>query len=545
MKFIRRPDLTPHTRIEMVKLAWLNQGIYGKMTQIARDYDISRTFLYQLMWAANFQLETLFSDQQPLGPAPQPLWEPFILLLRLEGKCSLPSMSSILKYFHYQPNSVGYLSECFQHYGGALPSTLSGAEHTVVFYLSDEIFARHQPILVTIEAHSTAILKIQLASERSAETWKAHFEDLGDHHFHSIGLASDRGRGLVAGYHAACQDARWVCDRFHEFRDLFDRRHHLERTAYAAIAKEDEAAHTFHNAKSEANLYKRLQHYEHAHQACEQAMARYDQLDLLLHLLRDALHLCSPFGRLRTVEGVRSELTLLLSLIAEIDDAVLPKLLQSIRSHLDDILAPFEQAESIHAELLDFLPQPTLDALVLAWHHEHLSYQSQAKHKRYHQYESQQWLDFAEGFLDNQFALLKALVFEKLDSIVQASSLVELVNSFIRPYLNSSKGQITQETLNLIMFYHNHRRYKSGKRQGKAPIELLTGEALEADWVALLIQHTQEASRGASLTSSSPLALVPHHHEHTTPSQTPRGPALLEPSTELDVSWSPMDAEAA
>jgi hypothetical protein len=545
MKFIRRPDLTPHTRIEMVKLAWLNQGIYGKMTQIARDYDISRTFLYQLMWAANFQLETLFSDQQPLGPAPQPLWEPFILLLRLEGKCSLPSMSSILKYFHYQPNSVGYLSECFQHYGGALPSTLSGAEHTVVFYLSDEIFARHQPILVTIEAHSTAILKIQLASERSAETWKAHFEDLGDHHFHSIGLASDRGRGLVAGYHAACQDARWVCDRFHEFRDLFDRRHHLERTAYAAIAKEDEAAHTFHNAKSEANLYKRLQHYEHAHQACEQAMARYDQLDLLLHLLRDALHLCSPFGRLRTVEGVRSELTLLLSLIAEIDDAVLPKLLQSIRSHLDDILAPFEQVESIHAELLDFLPQPTLDALVLAWHHEHLSYQSQAKHKRYHQYESQQWLDFAEGFLDNQFALLKALVFEKLDSIVQASSLVELVNSFIRPYLNSSKGQITQETLNLIMFYHNHRRYKSGKRQGKAPIELLTGEALEADWVALLIQHTQEASRGASLTSSSPLALVPHHHEHTTPSQTPRGPALLEPSTESDVSWSPMDAEAA
>ena len=47
------------------------------------------------------------------------------------------------------------------------------AAHKVVFYLSDEIFARHQPILVTIEAQSTAILKIQLASERSAETWKA------------------------------------------------------------------------------------------------------------------------------------------------------------------------------------------------------------------------------------------------------------------------------------------------------------------------------------------------------------------------------------
>jgi hypothetical protein len=545
MQFIRRHDLTPHTRIDMVRLAWLNQGIYGKMTQIAQEYHISRTWLYQLLWAANLQLETLCSDHKPCVENPVPLLDPFILLLRLEGKCSLPSISSILKYCQYQPNSVGYLSECCHNYGAALPSTLSMAAPTVVFYLSDEIFARHQPILVTIEAQSTAILKIQLASERSAEIWQAHFDDLGHHRFHSIGMASDRGRGLVAGYHAACQDARWVCDRFHEFRDLFDRRRQLERQAYAAIAKEDEATKTFHNAKSEAHLHKRLQHYEHAHHACEHAIARYDQLDLLLHLLHDALHLCSPYGRLRTVAGVRSELMLLFSLIEEIDDAMLPKLLQPIRSHLDDILAPFGQAEAIHAELLGLLPQQILDALVLAWHHEHLSYQSPPKHKRYHQHESQQWLNFAEGLLDSQFALLKTLVFEKLDTVVQASSLVELVNSFIRPYLNSSKGQISQETLNLIMFYHNHHRYKSGKRQGKAPIELLTGQALEVDWIELLIQHTQGTSQAPSLTSGSLLALVPHGDEPATPSQMPPGQEALVPSTESDISWSPMDADAA
>jgi hypothetical protein len=468
-----------------------------------------------------------------------------MLLLRLEGTCSIPSLSSILTYFQYQPNSVGYLSECFQTYGRALPSTLSMTESKVVFYLSDEIFARHQPILVTIEAQSTAILKIQLASDRSAQTWKAHFEDLGEHRFHSIGMASDRGVGLVAGSQAAYQDARWVCDRFHEFHDLFDRRQQLERKAYAAIAKEDEAATTFHNAKSEAHLHKRLQRYEQAHHACEHAMARYDQLDLLLHLLRDALHLCSPFGRLRTAQGVRSELMSLLSLIEEIEDAVLPKLLKSIRSHLDDIVAPFEQAASIHAELLALLPQPRVDALVLAWHHEHLSHQSKAQQKRYHQHESQQWLDFSEGLLDTQFASFQALVFEKLDTIVQSSSLVEMVNSFIRPYLNSSKGPITQETLNLIMFYHNHRRYKSGKRQGKAPIELLTGETLGADWVDLFIQHTQEVSQGTSLPPSAPLEFVPHRHERPTPSQPSPGHAILEPMKESDSSWSPLGAEAA
>jgi Transposase len=545
MKFIRRSDLEPQTRIDIVRLAWQGQGIYGKMTQLARAYHISRTFLYQMTWAAYRQLEILFSDSKDLVPDPQPLLEPLMLLLRLEGTCSIPSLSSILTYFHYQPNSVGYLSECFQSYGRALPSTLSMTESTVVFDLSDEIFARHQPILVTIEAQSTAILKIQLASDRSAQTWKAHFDDLGEHRFHSIGMASDRGVGLVAGYQAACQDGRWVCDRFHEFQDLFDRRQQLERKAYAAIAKEDEAATTFHNAKSEAHLHKRLQRYDQAHRACEHAMARYDQRNLLLHLLREALHLCSPFGRLRTAQGVCAELTSLLSLIEEIEDAVLPKLLKSIRSHLDDIVAPFEHAASIHAELLALIPQAIVDALVLAWHHEHLSHQSKAQQKRYHQHESQQWLDFSEGLLNTRFASCKAVVFEKLDAIVQSSSLVEMVNSFIRPYLNSSKGHITQETLNLIMFYHNHRRYKSGKRQGKAPIELLMGETLRAAWVDLLIQHTQEVSQGTLVPPNTPLELVPHRHERTTPSQPSPGQVILEPMKASDSSWSPMGAEAA
>ena len=164
-----------------------------------------------------------------------------------------------------------------------------------MFYLSDEIFALHQPILVTIEAQSTAILKIQLASDRSAETWKAHFDDLGDHRFHSLGMASDRGVGLVAGYQAACQDARSGCViGFTSFKTFLTAAINWSAKPMRPLPRRIEAAHTFHNAKSEANLHKRLQHYEHAHHACEHAMARYDQLDLLLHLLRDTLHLCSP-----------------------------------------------------------------------------------------------------------------------------------------------------------------------------------------------------------------------------------------------------------
>jgi hypothetical protein len=545
MKFTRRPDLDPQTRIDIVKDVWMNQGIYGKMTQIAQEHQISRTFLYQLSWAARYHLEDLFSDPQHLVEPSESLLEPWILALRLEGKCSIPSISSIFKHFDYQPGSVGYLSEFLQDYGRCVPSTLSMAQKKVVFYLSDEIFAIRAPILVTLDAQSTAILKMELASDRSAKTWETHFKALGAHHFHSLGMASDRGVGLKAGYQAACQDGLWVCDHFHEFQDLFNRCHQLERKAYGAIAKEIEAAERFANAKSEANLQKRLEQYERAHQTCEHAIENYDQLDLLLGILSEALHLCSDSGHLRTVEGVRSNLTLILNLIEDIDDEQLPKLLKPIYSHLDDILVPFHQVEQIQTELLEWMSEQTVNAFVLAWHHDHLCYQSHGKKKHYHQRECDYWLHFSEGLLEDQYDECKMLVFEKLDQVVKASSLVEMVNSLIRPYLNSCKGQITQETLNLIMFYHNHRRYKSGRRQGKAPIELFTGEALQGDWIDLLIQHKRAADASASGTSSPTLELVPPYHGQTAPPEIPSDQAVCDLSADADRAWQPTDVAAA
>ena len=71
------------------------------------------------------------------------------------------------------------------------------------------------------------------------------------------------------------------------------------------------------------------------------------------------------------------------------------------------------------------------------------------------------------------------------------------------------------------MFSHNHRRYKGGKRKGKAPIELLTGETLEGDWVELFIQHKREAEQNASVAPTPPLELVPSSQGPTPPTQTP------------------------
>ena len=97
------------------------------------------------------------------------------------------------------------------------------------------------------------------------------------------------------------------------------------------------------------------------------------------------------------------------------------------------------------------VPQEAFEFLVLAWHYEHLVYQAQAKHKRAQQREQAFWLACAAGLVGDEFdtsgvdvqgsTLLAGLLLAGRDGQFAHSA-----------YLNSCKGQITQETLNLIMF---------------------------------------------------------------------------------------------
>lgn len=69
-------------------------------------------------------------------------------------------------------------------------------------------------------------------------------------------MASDRGTGLVAGYEAAFETKLWVCDHFHEFRDLFRWEDRFLKKAYRAISEEEEQIRKFYNAKSRAIAFK-------------------------------------------------------------------------------------------------------------------------------------------------------------------------------------------------------------------------------------------------------------------------------------------------
>src|SRR2546426_6319441 len=136
----------------------------------SQSYQISRTFLYQLIFMANLQLETLFSDEKLLFQKDHRHLEQLLLLLRLEGKCSLLSIASIVQALEYHPHSVGYLSRFFQCAGQALPSTLSTPSQKFVFYLSDEIFARSEEHTSELQSPCNLVCRLLLEKKKNETT---------------------------------------------------------------------------------------------------------------------------------------------------------------------------------------------------------------------------------------------------------------------------------------------------------------------------------------------------------------------------------------
>ena len=77
---------------------------------------------------------------------------------------------------------------------------------------------------------------------------------------------------------------------------------------------------------------------------------------------------------------------------------------------------------------------------------------------------------------------------EALDSEIRSASLVENVNSALRPLLATCRGRVDQAMLDLFAYVHNHRRFVRGKRAGKAPIEILTGKEMAKTWLTSLVE---------------------------------------------------------
>jgi len=493
--FQRRTDLSIQTRFLIAYIVCF-QNKWGTVTRLSDKYNVSRTFIYDLrnffllLSENNFQLQQVVDKQTHEINSLEAIFS-----FRFEGKSSIESISIIMKRFGLSLNSVGFISQTIKKMGDKIGNNLTVNNPSLikVVFCCDEIFARQTPILITVDPVSLTILNIELALDRKGTTWEQHWSNLLSQGYIPLYLAKDEGIGMDSAQKVVLSNTNVQSDTYHAVAHclgLWNIR--LQKAAYKAIEYEYECLRLWDNAKSQKTLIKRTETYENAIRETFQSIELYESFEHLYYCLLECFENFDLDGKLKDSEQTIAFFDKALEAIKLLKHNEINEKIKSIENCKKDLFYFTKVAKEIIQELSQFVDNETLQPLCLAWQVRKNSVKLKNQSERKNALERKELyiLESVKERTGEKYEIIKNQVYEKLDQIVQSSAAVECINSILRPYLNTIKNQPTQEFLNLFMFYHNHRRFTAGKRKGKTPIELLTGEEQTEDWIKLLFQQT-------------------------------------------------------
>jgi len=499
--FRRREDLTDDMRSTIAHKAYLAQinRSYGVITALTKEYKVSRQFIYNLLYTLQIALILSFSVSQETIAKNRRKSIEVILSLRFEGKCSLGAIATIMKRFDLPYCSESYISQTLKEIGGLLPQAqkIELDEEFEAYGVADEIFVKSKPILITGEPKSTLMLGATLAEDRTNETWSKHFESIlkANSKLKISGMATDEGKGLCLAIEKTFPFITRQPDTYHGVAHIFGLlRSRFEKKVDMAIKKEKERDSVCMGRKTDELFEKKYKLYELALQETIQAVEEYEDFTYLYMCIIKQLQPFHSDGETRDREKAEEEIGVALDLIEELGKESINKDVQTVRGLLPELLNYFEQTKKSVKKCRETgLGDSTLKVLYLAWQwNKSLIKAKKQSRKDKAKWERDFYLEYARDLIGEEFEKIKETVFDELDNIIQASSAIENINSILRPYLDSSKNQTSQEFLNIFMFYHNHRRYKAGKRKGKTPMEIFTGKKQDKDWIDLLLDIVEK-----------------------------------------------------
>jgi len=229
----------------------------------------------------------------------------------------------------------------------------------------------------------------------------------------------------------------------------------------------------------------------------------YDNFSYLYRCLLGKLNVFDNNGNLRSRQQAEEGVEPCLALIEELNHARITEVVKKIERILPDLFHYFDVAKKVVNECKELpIDEESLKAYCIAWQWGKAVRKAKKSDRKERAQERENFcLEIADGLNQERSGDIQEEIYSKLDTIIQSSALVECINSIIRPYLNTTKTHVTQEQLNLIMHYHNHRRYRDGVRKGKTPMELLTGQKQEKDWLSILFDIIKDKDPDLLLAS--------------------------------------------
>ena len=456
------------------------------VSELARQHEVSRKFLYQQVHTAEQALSQAFAP--PPTPSDKVLFylpvtkawlRQLVLGLVLICHSSTRGVVELLRDLFDYRISLGTVHNVV--HSAVAPARKINQQYSlsrILIGLLDEIFQAGDPVLVGVDAKSTFCFLLSLEQHRDSDTWGVRLLELVDQGFAPKATVADFGSGLRAGHQEALREVPCRGDVFHALYHTGPLVRYLENRAYEAMdvcakLERKQATTERRHGRKDQSLAKQL---SYARPAEAKAIVLADEVALLARWLRDdILSVAGPEYAIRR--------DLFDFVVAELRarESACPHRIRPVRTLLEN------QRDNLLAFAVEL--DRELAALAQKWQISVATAREVLQVQALPTWDPKRWHREAalRETLRGRYHGVSADVQELSDRVVRASSLVENLNSRLRSYF-FLRRQLGKDYLTLLQFFLNHRRYlrsEDPSRVGKSPAELLTGEP-HAHWLELL-----------------------------------------------------------
>jgi hypothetical protein len=460
------------------------------LSDLAREHEVSRKFLYQQAHTAQAALTQAFEPDPKTDkvlfhlPVTKAWLRQLVLALVLIGHSPYRAVVELLRDLFDWRISLGTVhnivhSEVEPARAITCRVDLAG----VRIGAQDEMFQASKPVLVGVDTASTYCYLLSLEDHRDADTWGVRLLELVDQGFSPEATIADAGSGLRAGQAQALPNVPCRGDIFHIVRDLEIVVNFLENRACGALETSEQRERKLNRSRRKGR-HRRAKssagtaalHLYRARVASDEAVALADDVALLVDWFRhDILTIAGPCytDRCELYDFVVAELRVRVPKCPH----RLEPICRALEKQRDDLLAFARRLDEDLEQLGQELQIPAELARCLL--------RTLSRDQR----DPRRWAEEAAARkqLRGRFHAVQLAVAALAEGTVRASSLVENLNSRLRSYF-FLRRHLGSDYLALLQFYLNHRRLERSDRPdrvGKTPAELLTGQT-HPHWLEML-----------------------------------------------------------
>lgn len=459
------------------------------ISHVADLHGVSRKFVYQQKEKALDGISSAFKDSVPEDekvlfhlPITKKWIEQFVLSAVLTGKASYQGVSDLFRdLLDYKMCRSTVHNILYKHIEkiGAINHRKDLSQ--VKVGLHDEIYQAENPVFVGCCARSTYCYLLSEEETCDANSWGVNLLDLQEKQSLAPDFTIiDGGKAARSGQKDAWPDIPAHGDTFHALKPFLELVCYFENRSKGKLKYIEDLKH---KAKHPKGKLKESQHYMNLLKTLEISEKdsklmldlASDIKELFRWLKNDILSLIGP--------PLDDRKELLYFIIEELSlrECQCPYKIEAVRTylknHIDNLLmfVPIMEdhllaiVQELNVKLSDVLEIYKLCGIPLS--------------------EQRHWDSYnaLRSRLGHKFYKIKAAVNNILDNTIRASSLVENINSRLRPYFTLRK-ELGDKYLEVLQFFLNHRRFARSEcpeRVGKSPAELLAGEK-HPHWLEIL-----------------------------------------------------------